>query len=126
MKNAVGPVGPAGPAGVGPAGPAGPAGKVELMTCVKSHGKQHCTVKRVSGTVKFTTSGTASRATLSRHGVVFAVGIASVDHGHMSLRLAPSRKLSAGGYTLTLITGSGRDERIRAGSFVLRSSRRGG
>ena len=104
-EGGVGPTGPtgekgAGPAGAqGPAGPAGeqgPAGKVELVTCKTVKGKQHCTTKLVSGTVKFEASGTAAQATLSRHGVVYAAGTARVEHGRMSLRLRPLRKLGPG------------------------------
>jgi hypothetical protein len=108
--------GPAGPAG--PAGKEGPAGKVELVTCKKVKKKMKCTTETVSGTVKFTTS--SARATLSRHGVVYAAGTASDGHGSMSLRLIPVRKLRPGRYTLTLTSGSGRYERIRSEVFALR------
>ena len=112
--------GPAGPAGAqGPAGPAGPAGKVELVTCKKLKGKQHCTTKLVSGTVKFTSTGKAAQATLSRHGLVFAAGIARSARGRISLRLLPVRRLRPGRYTLTLITGAGHNERITSESFTL-------
>ena len=113
----VGPQGPAGPAGA--QGPAGPAGKVELVTCKKVKGKQHCTTKLVSGTAKFTTAGAAAQATLSRHGVVYAAGSARTARGRLSLRLKPLRKLRAGRYTLTLISGSGRHETIRSEAFTL-------
>ena len=119
--------GPAGKAGVqGPAGPtgaqgpAGPAGKVELVTCKKVKGKQRCTTKLVSGTIKFTTAGLAAQATLSRHGVVYAAGAAHTAHGRMSLRLLPVRQLRPGRYTLTLISGTGPHERISSESFTLR------
>ena len=114
--------GPAGPAGA--QGPAGPAGKVQLVQCktVKKGKKstQKCTTKLVSGTVKFTTSGTTAQATLSRHGAVFAAGTARSTRGHMSLRLSPLRRLRPGSYTLTLIVGAGRHETIRRESFTLR------
>ena len=117
-----GPIGPVGP--VGAQGPAGPAGQVELVTCktVKKKGKssQQCTTKLVSGTVKFTASGMSTSAVLSRRGVVYAAGTARVAHGHTSLRLTPVRRLRPGGYTLTLISGAGRNERIRTESFTLR------
>ncbi len=117
---AAGPQGPAGtPGAQGPAGPAGPAGKVELVTCTKVKGKQHCTAKLVSGTVKFTTAGVAAQATLSRRGVVYAAGTARSARGRMSLRLLPVRRLRSGKYTLTLITGSGRHEKISTESFML-------
>jgi hypothetical protein len=116
-----GPVGPAGPAGA--QGPAGPAGQIQLVTCktVKKKGKnvQQCTTKLVSGTVKFTATGASARATLSRHGAVFAAGLARVAHGHLSLRLTPLRKLRAGHYTLTLISGAGSRETIRTEAFTL-------
>lgn len=99
-------------------------GKIELLRCkILKQGKkrvQQCTTKLVSGPVKFTTSGLAARATLSRHGVVFAAGIASGKHGRLSLRLTSLRKLLPGRYTLTLISGSGRHQRIRHESFTLR------
>jgi hypothetical protein len=113
--------GPAGPAGAqGPAGPAGPAGQVELVTCKTVKGKQRCTSKLVSGTVKFTTAGSSAQATLSRHGVVYAAGTARTARGRMSLRLLPVRRLRAGRYTLTLISGAGPHERISSESFTLR------
>lgn len=109
-----------GPAGAqGPAGPQGPAGKVELVTCKKIKGKQHCTTKLVSGTAKFTTTGLTAQATLSRHGVVYAAGTAHTARGRMSLRLTPLRSLRPGKYTLTLIGGAGKHETIRSESFTL-------
>jgi DNA-binding beta-propeller fold protein YncE len=119
-KGATGAAGAQGPAGPpGAQGPAGPAGKVELVTCEKVKGKQHCTTKLVSGTVKFTTTGLAAQATLSRHGVVYAAGTARLGHGRMSLRLLPVRRLRSGKYTLTLISGTGRHEKISSESFTL-------
>lgn len=120
----VGEKGPGGPAGAqgppGAQGPAGPAGKVELVTCKQVKGKQHCTTKLVSGTVKLTTAGLAAQATLSRHGLVYAAGTARLARGHMSLRLLPIRRLRPGRYTLTLISGTGRQERISSESFTIR------
>ncbi len=117
----VGAQGPSGPAGAqGPAGPVGPAGQVELVTCRKANGKRHCTSKLVSGTVKFTTAGSSAQATLSRHGVVYAAGTARTARGGMSLRLLPVRRLRPGQYTLTLISGTGPQERIATESFTLR------
>ena len=114
---AAGAQGPAGPTGV--PGPAGPAGKVELVTCKTVKGKQHCTTKLVSGTVKFTAVGSSAKATLSRHGMVFASGSALVTRGRMSLRLAPLRLLRPGKYRLTLISGSGEHKRASSESFTL-------
>lgn len=126
-KGATGAQGPAGPGGAqGPAGPtgapgpAGPAGQVELVTCKTVKGKQHCTAKLVSGTVKFTTAGSSAPATLSRHGVVYATGTARLARGRMSLRLLPVRRLQPGRYTLTVISGTGPHERISSESFTLR------
>jgi hypothetical protein len=115
---APGPAGPQGPAGA--QGPAGPAGKIELVTCRTVKGKQRCTAKFVSGTVKFTTTGQSARATLSRHGVVYAAGTARVTRGHTSLRLLPVHSLRPGRYTLTLISGTGRHRRIVTQPFTLR------
>jgi hypothetical protein len=114
---AQGPAGAAGPAGA--QGPAGPAGKVELVTCKKAGKKRKCTTKLVSGTVKFTATGSAARATLSRHGRVYAAGSARSAHGSMRLRLLALRRLRPGRYTLTLISGAGRQERIRSEAFTL-------
>jgi Divergent InlB B-repeat domain/Collagen triple helix repeat (20 copies) len=115
-NGASGTAGAQGPAG--PAGPEGPAGKVQIVTCKKVGKKQKCTTKTVSGTVKFTTSST--RATLSRHGIVYATGTASNARGHMRLRLTPSRGLRPGSYMLTLVGGAGRHETIRSESVTLR------
>jgi DNA-binding beta-propeller fold protein YncE len=121
---APGPQGPAGPVGEkgagGAPGPQGPAGKIELVTCKTVKGKQRCTAKLISGTVKFTTTGQSARATLSRHGVVYATGTARTAGGRMSLRLLPVRRLQPGRYTLTLITGAGRHKRISTEPFTLR------
>jgi hypothetical protein len=114
-EGATGKEGPTGKEGV--AGKEGPAGKVEIVTCTKSGKKKKCTTKTVSGTVTFTTS--SARATLSRHGVVYATGAASDTRGRMSLRLSSVRKLAPGRYTLTLISGNGSHERIRSQSFTL-------
>lgn len=104
----------------GPAGPQGPLGKVELVTCRTLKRKQHCTAKLVSGPVRFTVAGgVAAQATLSRHGTVYAAGTARRAHGHLSLRLLPVRRLRTGKYTLTLITGTGRHERISTASLTL-------
>jgi hypothetical protein len=120
---ALGPAGAqglAGPAGsTGPAGPAGPPGKIELVTCKKVNGKNKCTTKLVSGTVSFKAASSRVRALLSRHGAVYADGTAAFAKGRLSLRLAPLRKLRAGRYVLTLISGSGRHKHIHSESFTL-------
>jgi hypothetical protein len=109
-----------GPTGLqGPVGEEGPAGKVELVTCTKVKGKQHCKAKLVSGTVSFTSAGLAVQATLSRRGKVYAAGTARAAHGRMSLRLLPVRRLSPGKYMLTLISGTGRNEMISTRAFFL-------
>ena len=122
--------GPVGAQGLpGAQGPAGSAGRVELVTCktVKKKGKksaQQCTTKLVSGTVTFNAAAAAgassAHATLSRHGAVYAAGMARVAHGRTSLRVTPLRTLRPGRYTLTLIGGTGRHESIRSESFTLR------
>src|ERR1039458_578086 len=115
-NGAAGAQGPAGPAGT--AGPAGAAGKIELVTCKKVGKKQKCTTKLVSGTVKFT--ATASRATLSRAGVIYAAGTARSAHGRLRLRLTSLRRLKRGHYTLTLATGQGRHERVVREAFTIK------
>jgi hypothetical protein len=87
------------------------------VTCTKVGKKQHCTTKLISGTIKLTTD--SARATLSRHGVVYAAGTARTARGRMSLRLTPLRSLRPGKYTLTLIGGAGKHETIRSESFTL-------
>jgi len=57
--------------------------------------------------------------TRSRHGLVFAAGLARVARGRLSLRLTPLRKLRPGHYTLTLISGAGSHEMIRSEAFTL-------
>jgi hypothetical protein len=109
--------GPVGPTGA--QGPTGPAGKIELVTCTKVKGKQRCTTKLVSGTAKFTTTGLAAQAALSRRGVVYAAGTAHTARGRMSLWLTPLRSLRPGKYTLTLLSGTGKHETIRSESFTL-------
>lgn len=119
-KGATGAQGPAGPAGpAGAQGTAGPAGKVELVTCKKVKNKQRCTTKLISTTIKFTATGSAAQATLSRGGVVVARGSARAVRGRVSLRLAPLHLLRPGKYTLTLISGHGQDKKISRQSFTL-------
>jgi hypothetical protein len=122
-SGATGPAGVKGAPGTqgptGAQGPAGPAGKIELVTCQTVKGKQYCTTKLVSGAVKFTGAGSSALATLSRHGVVYAKGTARTTRGRMSLRLTRLRKLQPGRYTLTLISGAGKDKRTSTESFTL-------
>jgi sugar lactone lactonase YvrE len=105
-----GPAGPAGPAGpkglTGARGPAGPAGQIELVTCeivtVHDRGERHerrCQAHLLTGPVSFTTTERA-RATLTRHGVVYAATIHS--HQRQRLVLYVRRRLAPGRYTLTL------------------------
>jgi hypothetical protein len=117
---ATGPTGERGaPGPTGTQGPAGPAGQIELVTCKRVAKKQKCTAKLVSGTVSFTTSGAPARATLSRHGVVYAAGTARTARGSMSLRLLPVRRLRPGKYTLTLTSGTGKHRRTSSEAFTL-------
>ncbi len=116
-NGAMGATGAPGP--VGPAGPTGANGKVELVTCrpagastnhghSAAHGKaMRCTTKLVAGPVKFTTTGAATRAVLSRAGAVEATGIVR-DRGGRTLLLSASRRLKAGRYTLSLTGRHGR------------------
>jgi hypothetical protein len=116
LAGAVGAAGPGGPAG--PAGKEGPPGKVQVVTCTKVGKKKKCTTKTVSGTVSF--SASTERATLSRHGLVYARGAAtSGAHGGLRLRVMALHELHAGRYTLTLTSGSGRHEHIRTETFTL-------
>ena len=112
------PQGPTGPRGVtgphgptGATGPRGPSGRVELITCKtkikKVQGRQRkvrkCRGRLVSGTVKFTTTGTAVHATVSRHRVVYATGVSVPAAGGGSLLvLNDTRRLVRGGYTLAV------------------------
>lgn len=107
------------PGATGAPGPAGANGKVELVTCrpagastnhghSAAHGKaMRCTTKLVAGPVKFTTTGAATRAVLSRAGTVEATGIVS-GRGGRTLLLNASRRLKAGRYTLSLAGRHGR------------------
>ena len=88
-----GPTGPTGPVGsTGATGAQGPAGRVELVTCARVTGtvlrhhhkvkvkRERCTTRPLSGTVKFAT--VSQRAMLTRGGVVYATGSATVlGHG---------------------------------------------
>ena len=125
-RGAAGLPGALGPAGsAGPQGPAGKPGTVELVTCqtVKQKGVKvrKCATRQVPGPVTLKVAGSSARATLSRRGAVYAVGVAGGAHGRLSMRLEPLRRLRPGHYTLTLITGSGVHERIRSERFTLDS-----
>jgi len=134
-----GPAGPAGPAGAagngtngaqgaqgpqGAAGPQGPAGQVELVTCKsvttgtgkKKKTVQKCTTKLTSSPVKFTTSGAATTAMISRGRIVYATGTATRSGKQTRLLLSPRRRVGKGRYTLTLTRGhSHRRETIAIG-----------
>ena len=94
------------------------------MTCktvvVKKKKKQQCTTKLVSGTVKFTATGSVARASLSHAGVVYATGSARRVHGRMRLVLRSSGYLAAGHYTLTLVSGNGSSEHVVNEMFTIR------
>jgi hypothetical protein len=108
--------GATGPAGKN--GADGSNGKIELVTCKKVtvtekkkvHGKtkrvkvkkQKCTGKLVSGPVKFTVSGKAVQATLSRHRRIVASGTLVSSDTRTQGVFVVSRRVSAGWYTLTL------------------------
>ena len=97
----------------GATGPQGPAGQVELVTCksvTTGKGKkkktvQKCTTKLTSSPVKFTTSGVATSAVLSRGRVVYATGTATRSGNRTRLLLSPRRRVGKGRYTLTLTRG---------------------
>ncbi len=82
--------------------------------------KQQCTTKLVSGTVKFTATGSVARASLSRAGVVYATGSARSVHGRTRLVLRSSGYLAAGGYTLKLVSGHGGREHVVDEAFTIR------
>lgn len=105
----------------GPAGKMGPASEVELVRCkaIKQGRRtaQRCTAKLIPGPVKLPI--TAARAVLTRHGVVFATGTATATHGPLRLALVPLRGLRPGRYTLTLISGTGRHQRVLREALML-------
>jgi hypothetical protein len=108
--------GATGPAGKN--GSNGSNGKIELVTCKqvtvtvkkKVHGKtkrvkvkkEKCTGKLVSGPVKFTITGSAVRATLSRGRRLVASGMLVSDDTRAQGIFAVGRRVGAGWYTLTL------------------------
>jgi hypothetical protein len=113
-----GPTGGAGAAGArGPQGKPGTPGAVELLTCKlvmrpaqrggrkTSESVQRCAGKLISGIVKFTTTGTATKATISRRGHVYATGVQVLVSGDQAdLVLKPVRAVINGRYTLVLRT----------------------
>jgi Divergent InlB B-repeat domain len=115
-QGSAGAQGPAGPAG--PAGREGAAGKVEIVTCTKVGKKKRCTTRTASGTFKL--SALSARATLSRRGVVYATGATvRARMGIWGLRLNGVRALRPGRYTLTLVSGVGRGERVRSETLTV-------
>lgn len=117
---ATGPTGAAGPTGAtgttGPRGPAGLDGQVILVTCTtttktvnhKPKKTTKCTSRPVPTPTTFT-STSIERATLGRHGFVYATGTARKGR----VVLHATRALSAGRYTLTLVSGRGRHAVVR-------------
>ena len=108
-SGATGPTGPTGPTGA--RGPAGADGQVILVTCTTStktvNHKPKKVTKCTSRPVPTPTTFTASvleRASLGRHGFVYASGTA--EKGRVVLHTI--RALAAGRYTLTLVRGHGR------------------
>lgn len=121
-KGANGAAGPAGKEGqAGKEGKEGPAGKMQSVTCTKKGKRKKCTTRTVTGAVSLPTSDLPEEtATLSRHGAIYATGSAFERKGRLSLRLSPLRALRPGRYTLTVVSGSGRHERIHSESLMLR------
>ena len=112
-----GPTGAAGPTGpTGPRGPAGQDGQVILVTCTtttktvnhKPKKVTKCTSRKVPTPTTFTAS-VLERASLGRHGFVYASGTA--EKGRIVLHAR--RALAAGRYTLTLVRGRGRHAVVR-------------
>jgi hypothetical protein len=119
---ATGPAGPTGPTGAtgttGAIGSQGAAGKIELVTCktvtvivkkkVKGKTKkvkkteQKCTGKLVSGTVKFTATGSIVKARLSRGGEVYATGTVRMGGAQIEGALTIHHQMTRGRDTLTL------------------------
>jgi hypothetical protein len=111
---ATGATGPTGP--TGPRGAAGAAGQVILVTCTTStrtvnHKPKkvtQCKTRAVPSPTTFTSDALA-RATLGRHGFIYATGTASKGRVVLHAR----RALSAGRYTLTLLSGHGGSALVR-------------
>lgn len=109
--------GPAGATGAtGPKGATGTPGQVILVTCTTStktvnHKPKKvtkCTTRPVPSPTTFTSDALA-RATLGRHGFTYATGTASKGRVVLHAR----RPLSAGRYTLTLVSGHGSHALVR-------------
>jgi hypothetical protein len=113
-NGSTGPAGPAGP--TGPRGAAGVPGQVILVTCTTStktvnHKPKKvtkCTTRPVPSPTTFA-SDSLARATLGRHGFVYATGTA--NKGRVVLHA--TRALRSGRYTLTLVSGRGRHAVVR-------------
>ena len=119
---AQGATGPQGPTGArGPQGPAGSPGQIDLLVCgvlqtktIKVKGKKvkikvrTCQGRLVTG--KLTVLGAAdNRASISRHGVVFAAGqSAQAAQGRARLVLKLRRRVAAGTYWLNYRVRQGR------------------
>ncbi len=113
-KGEAGATGASGPAGAtgprGATGPAGTPGQVILVTCTtttrtvnhKPKKTTKCTSRPVPTPTTFT-SDSLQRATLGRHGFVYATGTALKGR----VVLHATRALIAGRYTLTLVRGRG-------------------
>jgi hypothetical protein len=120
QKGETGPTGATGATGAtgsaGARGPAGTPGQVILVTCTtstktvdhKPKKATKCTSRPVPSPTTFT-SDSLARATLGRHGFVYATGTA--EKGRVVLHA--TRALSAGRYTLTLVSGHGRRALVR-------------
>ncbi|HTC72293.1 MAG TPA: choice-of-anchor D domain-containing protein, partial [Solirubrobacteraceae bacterium] len=111
-QGAAGAAGAAGPTGsAGARGPAGANGQVILVTCTsttktvnhKPKKVTKCTSRPVPTPTTFTAS-VLERASLGRHGFVYASGTAEKGRVVLNAR----RALAAGRYTLTLVRGHGR------------------
>lgn len=120
LTGSTGPTGPIGPTGAtgptGPKGATGTPGQVILVTCTTStktvnHKPKKvtkCTTRPVPSPTTFTSDALA-RATLGRHGFTYATGTASKGRVVLHAR----RPLSAGRYTLTLVSGHGSHALVR-------------
>jgi hypothetical protein len=118
--SATGPAGPTGATGAtgptGPTGATGTPGQVILVTCTTStktvnHKPKKvtkCTTRPVPSPTTFTSDALA-RATLGRHGFIYATGTASKGRVVLHAR----RALDAGRYTLTLVSGHGSHALVR-------------
>jgi hypothetical protein len=92
----------------GPTGSKGPAGKLELITCravTRKHGQslQTCTAGQEGTSVKFTATGPALAATISRGRLIYATGFEIGTGKLMRLAVTPRRKITSGSYVLTVL-----------------------